>query len=167
MPRTLQSPLFYPSKDSCKLEIYSNQFGMSQGNVRVVIEPVEMEEHHKGQLISSWVPAEARGNDHMTWEPMVFPIGKISMPFHILLEVVPPRGYYSNSRGYFSLDHLALKNCFHDDNHSGTCSALDVRCQREDKNICIKSINVCDINNDCDDKSDELLNCGRCRRVVR
>lgn len=158
-PRTLQSPPFGPTKDSCKLEIYTNQYGMSMGNVRVVIEPIETE----GHLISSWVPADTRGNDRMTWEPSVFPVGKISTPFQILLEIVPPRGsFYTTQRGYFSLDHLALKNCFRDDLHSGTCSASDVRCQNDGKSICLKSNSICDINNDCDDKSDELLNCGMC-----
>lgn len=130
------------------------------GSLRVVIEPIELDDKKGGPLSSSWVPGEQRGNDRIHWEPYVFPIGKISTPFHILLEVVPPRGYYAQHRGHVSIDNLILKNCFRDDVHGGTCSISDVRCTREGKDICIKTGSICDINNDCDDKSDENLNCG-------
>lgn len=156
---TLTSPLFGLTKESCKLELYSSQLGMSQGTLRVVIEPIEFEDSKGGHFSSSWVPSEQRGNDRGHWEPFVFPIGRVTQPFHILLEVVPSKQYRSN-RGYISIDNLMLKNCFRDEVNQGTCSVSDVRCQREGKDMCIKSGSVCDINNDCDDKADELLNCG-------
>lgn len=133
---------------------------MLTGILRVVIEPIELDDKKGGQ---SWVPAEDSGNDHGLWEPYIFPIGKISTRFHILLEVVPPKRKYAQSRGHVSIDNLILKDCFRDDGHGGTCSASDVRCTSEGKAICVKTGSICDINNDCDDESDELLNCGTYR----
>lgn len=130
------------------------------GSMRVVIEPIESEEKRGGPLTSSWVPGEQRGNDRNHWEPFVFPIGRISLPFHILLEVVPPRGYYAQRRGHVSIDNLVLKGCFHDDGQGGACSLSDVRCKRAGKDVCIKPNGVCDINNDCDGGADEQVNCG-------
>lgn len=136
---------------------------MLMGILRVVIEPIESDDKKGGPYSSSWVPAEERGNDRVHWDPYVFPIGKISTPFHILLEVVPPKRKFSQPRGHVSIDNLVLKNCFRDAGHGGTCSASDVRCSSKGKDICVKTASICDIINDCDDKSDELQNCGTYR----
>lgn len=126
------------------------------GSLRIIIEPLNM---YDSPAASSWVPAEYGGNDYRHWEQFQFAIGRVSQDFRILFEVVP-RGLRPQQRGHVSIDDLNLKNCFPEGTRSGTCSVTDVRCQMNKVDVCIKRPQVCDINVDCDEKKDELLNCG-------
>lgn len=160
--RTLVSPPFSSTKEHCVLEVFIHQSGMQMGSLRIIIEPLNMydSQHRQHPAASSWVPAEYGGNDYRHWEQFQFAIGRVTQDFRILFEVVP-RGLRPQQRGHVSLDDLALKNCFPEGTRTGTCSNIDVRCQTNKVDVCIKRSQVCDINVDCDEKEDELLNCGK------
>lgn len=137
--------------------MYVHQSGMAMGNLRIVIEPLNSYE----SSASSWVPVEISGNDLRRWDRFQFPIGKVSQDFQILFEVVP-KGLRGQQRGHVSIDNLSLRNCFPEGSaRGGTCQQTDVRCQTNKIDVCIKTPQICDINVDCDEKEDELLNCGK------
>lgn len=155
--RTLRSPEFSTTKENCKLEVFVHQSGMSMGQLRIVIEPSNS---YESLSASSWVPVEVNGNDFRRWDRMLFPIGRVSQDFHILFEVVP-KGLRGQQRGHVSIDNLSLRNCFPEgSSRGGTCYMTDVRCQTNKVDVCIKTPQICDIQVDCDEKDDELLNCG-------
>lgn len=127
---------------------------MLHGSLRIVIEP-------QNSLESSWVPAEVPGNDLRHWQIIHFRIGRVSQDFQVLFEVVP-KGLGGQTRGHVSIDDLTLKGCFPEGARTDTCHMAQVKCQKNKRDICLKTVRVCDIDIDCDDKEDELLNCGRC-----
>lgn len=122
--RTLNSPTFGMTKETCRLEMYVHQSGNKNGKLRVVIEAVNS---------SSWVPNQRVGfevcmplllkitgtrradenhfntlfpsicfflaQDNHRWTELIFPIGKVSQDFRILFEVVPG-GLRSQQRGH-------------------------------------------------------------------
>lgn len=130
--------------------MYIHQSSMQNGSLKIVIEP---------QSSSSWVPAEIAGNDFRQWQLMHFPIGRVSQDFQIVFEVMP-RGLVGSQRGHVSIDNLSLKGCFPEGPRTDTCSNALVKCQKNKRDQCLKTVSVCDIDVDCDDKEDELLNCG-------
>lgn len=155
--RTLTSPPFSSTKENCNLEVFVHQSGMQMGSLRIIIEPLNT---YDSPSASSWVPAEVPGNDFRHWQHIQFSIGRVSQDFRVLLEVVP-RGLRQQQRGHVSIDDLSLRNCFPEGTRSGTCSSIDIRCQTNKVDVCIKRPQVCDINADCDENEDELLNCGK------
>lgn len=155
--RTLKSPPFSTTKENCKLEVYVHQSGMTMGHLRIVIEPLNS---YQSAASSSWVPVEYSGNDFRRWDRYTFAIGKVSQDFQILFEVVP-KGLRGQQRGHVSIDNLSLRNCFPEGSaRGGTCQQTDVRCQTNKVDVCIKTPQICDINVDCDEKEDEIRNCG-------
>lgn len=131
-----------------------HQSAMLYGSLRIVIEPLNTHE------LSSWVPAEVAGNDLRYWQTMRFRIGRVSQDFQILFEVVPPKGLGGQVRGHVSIDDLSLKGCFPEDARNNTCYREQLKCQMNKIDTCLKPVEVCDIDVDCDEKEDELLNCG-------
>lgn len=155
--RTLQSPPFSTTKENCKLEMYVHQSGMAMGRLRIVIEPIHLHES------SSWVPVEIEGKDlqNRKWYPIQLTIGRVSQDFKILFEVVP-KGLSGQQRGHVSIDNLSMHNCFPEGSiRAEHCQATDVKCQTNKVDVCIKSKHICDIDVDCDNKEDEMLNCGK------
>lgn len=134
-----------------------HQSNMAMGHLRIVIEPLNT---YESSPASSWVPVEVNGNDLRRWDRFQFPIGRVSQDFQILFEVVP-KGLRGQQRGHVSIDNLSLRNCFPEGSaRSDTCYMTDIRCQTNKVDVCIKTPQMCDINIDCDNKEDELLNCG-------
>lgn len=126
---------------------------MAHGSIRVVIEPL-------GSYEGSWVPTEIAGNDFGRWELITFRIGRISKDFQILFEVVP--GPTSETqRGHVSIDNLRMRNCFPEGAKNETCDLSEVKCTTNKVAVCIDVPRICDINVDCDENEDELLNCGK------
>lgn len=150
--RILSSPIFSTTRENCYLEMSVHQSSMSHGSLRIVIEPQHTQDR------SSWVPAEVAGNNLRHWEIMKFRIGRISQDFRVLFEVVP-KGLGGLARGHVSIDDVSLKNCFPEGARSDTCLMAQVKCQRSKRDICLRTPSICDIDIDCDDKEDELLNC--------
>lgn len=156
--RTLRSPPFSTTKENCKLEVYVHQSFMGMGHLRIVIEPLNA--YDSTSAASSWVPVEISGNDLRRWDRFQFPIGRVSQDFQILFEVVP-KGLRGQQRGHVSIDNLSLRNCFPEGaTRGGNCYMTDIRCQTNRVDVCIRPPQICDINVDCDNKEDELLNCG-------
>lgn len=149
--RILKSPPFSSTRENCVLEVSIHQSSMFHGSLRVVIEPMESQ----GAV---WVPAEIAGNDLRRWTPHTFRIDRVSKDFQILFEVVPHLG--GNQRGHVSLDNLRMKNCFPEGFSNDTCNASQVKCTANKVTVCIRTPRICDITVDCDEKEDELLNCG-------
>lgn len=151
--RTLKSPTFGITKETCRLEMFVHQSGNKNGKLRVVIEAVNS---------SSWVPNQRGGFDNHRWTELTFPIGKVSQDFRILFEVVPG-GLRSQQRGQISIDNLRMRGCFELNNQitavNGKCHTSDVKCTSNKVEVCIKSRQQCDINIDCDNKEDEMVNC--------
>ncbi|KAG4074940.1 hypothetical protein HA402_009365, partial [Bradysia odoriphaga] len=147
--RTFRSPTFSVTRENCFLEMFIHQSSMQNGSLKIVIEP---------QSSSSWVPAEIAGNDLRQWQQMHFRIGRVSQDFQIVFEVMP-RGLVGSQRGHVSIDNLSLKGCFPEGPRTDTCSNALVKCQKNKRDQCLKTVAVCDIDVDCDDKEDELLNC--------
>lgn len=58
-----------------------------------------------------------------------------------------------------------MRGCFEPNNQitavNGKCHTSDVKCTLKDVEVCIKSRQHCDINVDCDNKEDEMVNCGK------
>lgn len=127
--------------------------GMMHGTLRLVIVP-------QNSHTSSWVPTEIFGNSHNSWQNYTFNIGRVSQDFHILLEVVP-KGLGSHSRGHVSIDDMKLLGCFPDMSQSDVCETAQVKCQKNKRDICLRTVKVCDIDVDCDGSEDEKLNCGK------
>lgn len=94
--RTLKSPTFHMTKETCRLEMFAHQSGNKNGKLRIVIEPVNS---YDTTTASSWVPIERNGNDDNKWSEEMFPIGRVSQEFRILFEVVPS-GLRSQQRGH-------------------------------------------------------------------
>ncbi|XP_031622043.1 ALK tyrosine kinase receptor isoform X2 [Contarinia nasturtii] len=157
--RTLKSPMFGMTKESCRLEMFTHQSGNKNGKLRIVIEPINS---HDTTTASSWVPNEQIGNDDRKWQEDTFPIGRVSQDFRILFEVVP-NGLRPQQRGHVSIDNLRLRGCFEPNNQikalNGKCHAPDVKCTANKVEMCISSRQQCDINIDCDNKEDEMVNC--------
>lgn len=134
--------------------------GMLHGSIRLVIVPQNSYE-------SSWVPTEIAGNSQNMWQYQHFRIGRVSQDFHALLEVVP-KGLGGQTRGHVSIDDMQLHGCFPDPSQSDRCEMAQVKCQKNKRDICLKTVKVCDIDVDCDGSEDEHLNCdkipfgGRC-----
>lgn len=87
--RTLKSPTFDMTKETCRLDMFVHQSNNKNGKLRIVIERVN----------SSWVPIERNGNDNRKWMELSFPIGRVSQEFRILFEVVSS-GYRSQQIGH-------------------------------------------------------------------
>lgn len=156
---TLISPTFAGTKEGCHLEMFVHQNGNRNGIFRIVIEPV----HTAEVTTSAWVPIERTGNDLRKWDEMSFPIGRVSQPFRILLEVVP-KGLRTHQRAYVSIDNLRLRGCFEQNTSvaavNGKCLFGDMMCRANDVEVCINTRQQCDINVDCDKGEDENNNCG-------
>lgn len=158
--RTLKSPTFGMTKETCRLEMYAHQSGNKNGKLRIVIEPVNSYD----ATASSWVPIERNGNDNRKWSELTFPIGRVSQEFRILFEVVP-KNLRPQQRAHVSIDNLRMRGCFEPNNQitavNGKCHISDVKCNANKVEVCIKARQQCDINIDCDDKEDEMVNCGK------
>lgn len=134
--------------------------GMLHGAIRLIIVPQD-------SLESSWVPIEIDGNNQNSWHYYSFKIGRVSQYFHALLEV-SPRGLGGHTRGHVSIDDLKLRSCFKDPNQSEACETAQVKCHKNKRDLCLRTVRVCDIDVDCDGREDERLNCdkipfgGRC-----
>lgn len=67
---------------------------------------------------------------------------------------------------FYSIDNLRMRGCFELNNQitavNGKCHTSDVKCTSNKVEVCIKSRQQCDINIDCDNKEDEMVNCGKC-----
>lgn len=67
---------------------------------------------------------------------------------------------------FFSIDNLRMRGCFEPKNPitavNGKCHTSDVKCTANKLEVCIESRQQCDINIDCDNKEDEMVNCGKC-----
>lgn len=67
---------------------------------------------------------------------------------------------------FYSIDNLRMRGCFELNNQitavNGKCHTSDVKCTANKVEVCIKSRQQCDINIDCDNKEDEMVNCGKC-----
>lgn len=150
--RIFKSPAFSVTRENCYLEMWVHQSSMHHGSLRVVIEPQNSQE-------SSWVPAEVAGNDYRQWQLMQFRIGRVSQDFQILFEVTP-KLTNTQVRGHVSIDDVSLKGCFPETTRTDACYMAQVKCQKNKRDMCLKTVSVCDIDIDCDDKEDELLNCG-------
>lgn len=94
--RTLKSPMFRMTKESCRLEMFTHQSGNQNGKLRIVIEPINS---HDTTTASSWVPNERSGNDDRKWTEETFSIGRVSQDFRILFEVVSD-GLRAQQRGH-------------------------------------------------------------------
>lgn len=59
-----------------------------------------------------------------------------------------------------------MRGCFEPKNPitavNGKCHTSDVKCTANKLVVCIESRQQCDINIDCDNKEDEMVNCGKC-----
>lgn len=158
--RTLKSPTFSTTREHCRLEMYAHQSGNKNGKLRIVIEPVNS---YDATTASSWVPIERNGNDDRKWTELTFPIGRVSQDFRILFEVVP-KGLRPQQRAHVSIDNLRMRSCFSQHSRTtavnGECPINEVKCKSREIEVCIKPQQQCDINIDCDNKEDELLNCG-------
>lgn len=132
--------------------MFLHQSSMTHGFFRVVIEP-------SGSTESSWVPAEIAGNDLRRWDLFQFRIGRISKEFRILFEIVS-NNLGGHQRGHVSIDNLRMRNCFPEGAKSETCQTSQVKCKTNKVGVCIEIPRICDINVDCDENEDELLNCG-------
>lgn len=164
--RTLKSPIFSPTKETCRLEMYSHQIGNKYGKLRIVIEPVNL---YDAITASSWVPIERDGNDNTHWIEMTFPIGRVSQDFRILFEVVP-KGLRTDEWSHVSIDNLRMRGCFKPTNQitaiNGKCHLSDVKCKVKKIEVCIKARQQCDINIDCDNSEDEMANCGKFTQLL-
>lgn len=159
--RTLKSPIFSPTKETCRLEMYAHQIGNKNGKLRIVIEPVNSFDTTSA---SSWVPIERDGNDNSRWTELTFPIGRVSQEFRILFEVVQ-KGIRPQQLAHVSIDNLRMRGCFKPSNQitaiNGKCHLSDVKCKANKIEVCIKARQQCDINVDCDNREDEMVNCGK------
>lgn len=126
---------------------------MQNGSIKIVIEPQNAPESSSAEI------AEIAGNDLRQWQLMHFRIGRVSQDFQIVFEVVA-KGLTGSQRGHVSIDDLSLNGCFPEGPQMDTCSNALVKCQKNKRDQCLKTVSVCDIDVDCDDKEDELLNCG-------
>lgn len=94
--RTLASPIFGTTKETCRLVIFAHQSNNKNGKLRIVIEPANS---HDATTSTAWVPIEKNGNDHRKWKEISFSIGRVSQDFRILFEVVSS-GLRSQQRGH-------------------------------------------------------------------
>lgn len=65
---------------------------------------------------------------------------------------------------FCSIDNLRMRGCFEPNNQitavNGKCQSTDVKCTVNKVEVCISQVKQCDITNDCDNKEDEMVNCG-------
>ena len=134
-----------------------HQSAMTNGSLRIVIEPL-----NKPQELLPWVPAEYAGNDFRQWQLVHFRIGRVTQDFQVLFEVVPPTDLSGQIRGHVSIDDLYLKGCYPEGVRDNTCKLEQLKCQMNRADVCLKPVEVCDIDVDCDKEEDEHLNCGMC-----
>lgn len=84
--------------------------------------------------------------------------------FRILFEIVP-NGLSGENRGHVSIDNLRLRSCFDEKPFAGHCEANQLKCNESKVAVCIHNNRICDLVDDCDDKEDENMSCGRCSEV--
>ena len=149
----LKSPEFGNSRENCVLEVFTHQSAMDYGSYKVIIQPTE-------QDAPPWEVGEVMGNDLRKWHMSVFRIDKVTKDFRVLFEVLP-NGLGYQTRGHFSIDNIRMKNCFVEEITSNNCNlTTQVKCKEKQTSVCIKTPKICDIDVDCDESEDELLNCG-------
>lgn len=90
----------------------------------------------------------------------------VSKDFRILFEIVPSN-LGGALRGHVSIDNLKMRNCFADSPRKDSCSTSQIKCNESKIPVCIENARICDLADDCDESEDELLNCGKSRRLVR
>lgn len=138
-----------------------HQSGMQMNRMRVVIEPLN-------RMDNSWVLSEMAGNDYHTWEMARYRIGRVSQDFRILFEVVPNPHDDEVRLGHVAIDDLSLRDCFPELPATDECHMAQVHCQKNRLDRCMRTVQVCDVDVDCDGSEDEQLNCdkipagGRC-----
>lgn len=138
-----------------------HQSGMQQNSMRIVIRPLSG---------NPWVLSEVTGNDYHTWEVARYRIGRVSQDFQILFEVVPNTQLADDEMrpGHVAIDDLTLRDCFPELAPNDACQMAQVRCEKNRLERCLRTVQVCDVDVDCDMHEDEQLNCdkipfgGRC-----
>lgn len=136
---------------------------MALNSIRVNIEPNDNAD-------PSWVIAEALGNNYHMWELERYRIGRVSKEFSLSIEVVPSgKTRKGDPSGHVAIDDLRLIDCFPEVvNRDQACANAQVHCLRNRLEMCLRTVNVCDLDVDCDGHEDEQLNCdkipfgGRC-----
>ncbi|XP_031358672.1 ALK tyrosine kinase receptor [Photinus pyralis] len=140
------SPLFSPSADTCKLQVWIYQDGMVNGIIRIVAETENR---------TQWLVSQIHGDSSRRWSKYTKAVGKISQEFHIILEIVPVQR--SAKGALVAFDNIKLIDCFAESDSISGCTPFQYRCSQT--NVCINNTRICDITQDCELGDDETQNC--------
>ncbi|KAK5639789.1 hypothetical protein RI129_010600 [Pyrocoelia pectoralis] len=140
------SPLFSPSADTCKIQVWIYQDGMVNGMIRIVAETENR---------TQWLVSQIHGDSNRRWIKYNKAVGKISQDFHIILEIVPVQR--SAKSALIAFDNIKLIECFPESDSINACTPFQYRCGQT--NVCINNTRICDINQDCELGDDETQNC--------
>jgi anaplastic lymphoma kinase len=148
------SPLFGPSRNSCRLQIWIYQENMNDAEIRIVGDKTI----NHSQSINNhtqWLVVKLRGDNSRKWKKYESPVGKISKNFTIILEVVPSQTITQGAAVAF--DNIALTQCY--SKIDDTCTPHQYHCKSTTN--CINNTSICDITQDCLLGDDETQNCDR------
>ncbi|KAJ3662397.1 hypothetical protein Zmor_006748 [Zophobas morio] len=148
------SPLFSPTRNSCRLQVWIYQENMNDAEIRIVGDKTI----NHSQFINNhtqWVVEKIFGDNSRKWTKYESPIGKLSENFTIILEVVPSLTITHGATVAF--DNIALTHCY--PKTDDTCTAQQYHCKSTTN--CINNTSICDITKDCLHGDDESQNCDR------
>ncbi|XP_008194070.1 tyrosine-protein kinase receptor isoform X2 [Tribolium castaneum] len=146
------SPLFSPTRNSCRLQVWIYQENMNNAEIRIVGDKTT----NHSQSINNhtqWLVERIRGDNSKKWRKYESPIGKMSENFTIILEVVPSQTITQGA--VVAFDNIALTHCY--PKLDDTCTPHQYRCKSTTN--CINNTSICDITQDCLLGDDERQNC--------
>ncbi|XP_025832818.1 ALK tyrosine kinase receptor [Agrilus planipennis] len=148
-PLHITSPVFTPSGDTCKVQLWIYQELMTGGVIRIVAENANK---------TQWVVEQIPGDDSRRWVKHDYAVGEISSGFNIIIEVVPPPVDFPKG-AIVALDNIKVMQCFPETDAINSCTPFQYQCYKT--NVCINHTRICDITEDCESGDDESQNCDK------
>ncbi|CAH0598780.1 unnamed protein product [Chrysodeixis includens] len=151
----IKSPPFRGLSEFCTFEAKFHQSKMQNASIKLVSEAT----------ISGvqWIVQEVTGNNFEMWHTMRFMIGQIRQEVRIIMEISRP-SYVSLSQTlpHFAIDNIRMIDCVPEPVYgNGTCVPGLLNCKIMNIDSCIKLQQVCDLEKNCDDGSDENQGCDK------
>ncbi|XP_054714385.1 leukocyte tyrosine kinase receptor-like [Uloborus diversus] len=138
-----------PSLPDCSLRLALHMYQMENARFQLLVQTDNDR--------TTWESARFSGDSAHKWESQSYPIGTVSQPLRLVLEITfhPPFADPS----HLALDDLAITDCYSRRRPSGECTGRQFQCP--DVPLCMEPSDICDITADCRGGEDEKQDCDK------
>nr|XP_042902778.1 leukocyte tyrosine kinase receptor [Parasteatoda tepidariorum] len=140
------SPVFEPNTlPTCAIQFALHMYQMDPASFKMVIKTNS----------TTWESASFKGNSAHKWENVSQPIGRLTQPFRVVLEILNPDPVIPS---HVAIDNIRPFDCYDKRSVSTDCGPRQFQCYDL---ICIDASQVCDTVSDCIDGEDEDQGCDK------